>query len=107
MTHKSMHFPPKRQEVGKKSRKRATGHKNSVEANFVSATMKRKIAHGRARPPATPSTSPHPGGRRKPQNVILSKRQERPRENRAEGSKGGDGRKCANLAGLRENKMKA
>ena len=102
-----MHFPPKRQEVGKKSRKRATGHKNSVEADFVSATMKREIAHGRARPPATPSTSPHPGGRRKPQNVILSKRQERPRENRAEGSKGGDGRKCANLAGLRENKMKA
>ena len=40
-------------------------------------------------------------------NAIVSKRQKRPRENRAGGSKGGDGRKCANLAGLRECRMKA
>ena len=40
-------------------------------------------------------------------NVIVSKRQKRLRENRAGGSKGGDGRKYANLADLRECKMKA
>ena len=40
-------------------------------------------------------------------NGILSKRQNRPRENRADGRKGGDGRKYANLAGLRERRMKA
>ena len=47
-----------------------------------------------------------PGGRRRIQNVILSKRQNRHRENRANGSKGGDGRKHANLADLRECRMK-
>ena len=40
-------------------------------------------------------------------NVIVSKRQKRLRENRTGGSKGGDGRKYANLADLRECKMKA
>ena len=40
-------------------------------------------------------------------NATLSKRQDRPRENRADGRKDGRGRKCANLAGLRECRMKA
>ena len=40
-------------------------------------------------------------------NGILSKRQNRPRENRADGRKGGDGWKYANLTGLRERRMKA
>ena len=40
-------------------------------------------------------------------NAILSKRQDLPRENRADGSGDGRGRKCANLAGLRKCRMKA
>ena len=40
-------------------------------------------------------------------NATLSKRQDRSRENRADGRKDGRGRKCANLAGLRECRMKA
>ena len=40
-------------------------------------------------------------------NATLSKRQNRSRENRADGRKDGRGRKCANLAGLRECRMKA
>ena len=39
--------------------------------------------------------------------VTLSKRQNRPRENRANGRGDGDGRKHAILAGLRERRMKA
>ena len=38
---------------------------------------------------------------------ILSKRQNLPRENRANGRRDGTGRKRANLAGLRECRMKA
>ena len=38
---------------------------------------------------------------------ILSKRQNRPRENRADGCKDGNGRECAILARLRECRMKA
>ena len=51
-----------------------------------------------------PSGSPAGDGNPK---YILSKRQNRPRENRADGRKGGDGRKCANLAGPRERRVKA
>ena len=51
-----------------------------------------------------PSGSPAGDGNPK---YILSKRQNRPRENRADGRKGGDGRKCADLAGPRERRVKA
>ena len=55
-------------------------------------------------PVRRPSGSPAGDGNPK---YILSKRQNRPRENRADGRKGGDGRKCANLAGPRERRVKA
>ena len=48
-----------------------------------------------------------PGGRRKIRNVILSKRQNRPREKREKGRKDGGGRKYANPAGIQECRMKA
>ena len=51
--------------------------------------------------------APKHGKRRKCQHTILSKRQNQPRENRADGRKDGRGRKCANLAGLRKCRMKA
>ena len=50
-----------------------------------------------------PSGSPAGDGNPK---YILSKRQNRPRKNRADGRKDGDGRKCAILARLRKCRMK-
>ena len=48
-----------------------------------------------------------PGGRRESRNVILAKRQNRPREKREKGRKDGGGRKYANPAGIQECRMKA
>lgn len=90
-----MHFPPKRQEAGKKITQTGSRTRTSVEANFVSTLPKGRpptdaSIFRRHRQPPMPLDHPNPGGRRKIRNFILSKRQSRPHENRTDRSKGGD-----------------